>query len=249
MHTHTTHSTPKLAPQASDTDSAMHAFSLTHTPAFHSLDIAICMHFLKKKTSLEVRGQLRRATRACRPTPTSFYVRIFIQKEPLARSEFTPALHLVIPDADGSPTAGSPQRDHLITKVKEIGEQKFRKEKHRDSLWHPLHTKEGDELPMFLVPCLQSSISTHSFSSFFAMQLALVFMITTTSTLSLSIFPCREQGFSIPAENSGAPAESSGYTLRCRGDLTCGHFRSRRGEAEKPKNQRSLRLVTGRSIT
>ena len=62
---------------------------------------------------------------------------------------------------------------------------------HSDSLWHPLHTKEGDEISMFLVPCLQSSISTLSFSFlalFFAMQLALVTMITITPTLSMSVF-------------------------------------------------------------
>ena len=35
---------------------------------------------------------------------------------------------------------------------------------HNDSLWHPLHTKEGDEISMFWGPCLQSSISTLSFS-------------------------------------------------------------------------------------
>ena len=33
-----------------------------------------------------------------------------------------------------------------------------------DSLWHPLHTKEGDEISMFWGPCLQSSISRLSFS-------------------------------------------------------------------------------------
>ena len=38
-------------------------------------------------------------------------------------------------------------------------------------------------------------------------------------------------------------------TLRCSGDLTCGHFRGRRAEAEKPKNERSLRSGTGQSIT
>ena len=48
-------------------------------------------------------------------------------------------------------------------------------------------------------------------------------------------FSCRENGFSLPAESSGAPAESSGYTLKCRGDLSCGHFRGCRDEAEKPK--------------
>ena len=35
---------------------------------------------------------------------------------------------------------------------------------HNDSLWHPFHTKEGDEISMFWWPCLQSSISTLSFS-------------------------------------------------------------------------------------
>ena len=35
---------------------------------------------------------------------------------------------------------------------------------HNDSLWHPLHTKAGDEISMFWGPCLQSSISTLSFS-------------------------------------------------------------------------------------
>ena len=63
---------------------------------------------------------------------------------------------------------------------------------HNDSLWHPLHTKAGDEISMFWGSCLQSSISTLSFSFwalfFFAMQLALVSMITITPTLSLSVF-------------------------------------------------------------
>ena len=65
------------------------------------------------------------------------------------------------------------------------------KGEHNDSLWHPLHTKEGDEISLFGGPCLQSSISTFSFSFlalFFAMQLALVSMITITPTLSLSVF-------------------------------------------------------------
>ena len=35
---------------------------------------------------------------------------------------------------------------------------------HNDSLRHPLHTKEGDEISMFWGPCLQSSISTLFFS-------------------------------------------------------------------------------------
>ena len=38
------------------------------------------------------------------------------------------------------------------------------REAHNDSLWHPLHTKEGDEISMFWRLCLQSSISTLSFS-------------------------------------------------------------------------------------
>ena len=63
------------------------------------------------------------------------------------------------------------------------------------------------------------------------------------------LFLCRERGFSVPAESSGVPAESPGYTLGWSGNLTCGHFCGRRGEAEKPKNQRSLRLGTGRSTT
>ena len=44
----------------------------------------------------------------------------------------------------------------------------FRKSKHlfrhNDSLRHPLHTMEGDEISMFWGPCLQSSISRLSFS-------------------------------------------------------------------------------------
>ena len=35
---------------------------------------------------------------------------------------------------------------------------------HNDSLWHPLHAKEGDEISMFWGRCLQSSISRLSFS-------------------------------------------------------------------------------------
>ena len=123
---------------------------------------------------------------------------------------------------------------------------------HNDSLWHPLHTKEGDEISMFWGPCLQSSILRLSFSF-----LGLFFCYAVSSCVydhnhpylvSEASFPCRERGFSVPAESSGAPAESSGYTLRCSGDLTCGHFRGRRGEAEKPKNERGLRSGTSRSI-
>ena len=37
-------------------------------------------------------------------------------------------------------------------------------QRHNDSLWHALHTKKDDEISMFWGPCLQSSISTLSFS-------------------------------------------------------------------------------------
>ena len=104
------------------------AFSMTHA----RLTLRFACISKKMWTTLEDRGQLRRAKRTCRSTPTSIYVRILIQKELRARSEFTPALHLVIPDANGSSTADSSQRDidHLITKffkAKEIGKPKFRK--------------------------------------------------------------------------------------------------------------------------
>ena len=124
---------------------------------------------------------------------------------------------------------------------------------HNDSLWHPLHTKEGDEISMFWGPCLQSSISRLSFSF-----LALFFCYAVSSCVydhnhpylvSERLLLAENEAFPLPAESSGAPADSSGYTLRCSGDLTCGHFRGRRGEAEKPKNERSLRSGTGRSIT
>ena len=109
---------------------------------------------------------------------------------------------------------------------------------HSDSVWHPLHTKEGDEISMFLVPCLWGSISTFSgifFALFFAMQLALVSMITVTLISSLSVFSCREQGVSVPAESKGAPSESKGYTLRCSGDLLCGYLRGCRGEEREAR--------------
>ena len=48
--------------------------------------------------------------------------------------------------------------------------------KHNDSLWDPLHTKEGDEISMFWGPCLPSSISTLSFGFF-----ALFFCYTISS--------------------------------------------------------------------
>ena len=86
---------------------------------------------------------------------------------------------------------------------------------------------------------------------FFAAKLALVSMITITLISSVSVFPCRERGFSVPAENRGAPVESRGFILRCCGDLTCGYFRGCRTEAEKPKNERVVvnSSWTGQSIT
>ena len=62
---------------------------------------------------------------------------------------------------------------------------------HNDSLWHPLHTKEGDEISMFggLVFRAQFQHFLSAFwRSFFAMQFALLSMITITPTLSLSVF-------------------------------------------------------------
>ena len=48
-------------------------------------------------------------------------------------------------------------------------------------------------------------------------------------------FLAEKPGLSVPAESSGAPAKSSGYTFRCSGDLTCGHSRGCRDEAETPQ--------------
>ena len=89
---------------------------------------------------------------------------------------------------------------------------------HSDSLWHSLQTKEGDEISMFGGPCLQSSISTLSFSF-----LALFFFCCAVSScvydhnhpylVSERLFLAENKAFSVPAESSGAPAESSGYTL------------------------------------
>ena len=83
---------------------------------------------------------------------------------------------------------------------------------HNDSLWDPLHTKEGDEISMFWGPCLQSSISRLSFSFlalFFAVQLALVSMITITPTLSLSVFSLQRTRL----------FRTSGELWRTRGEL------------------------------
>ena len=63
-------------------------------------------------------------------------------------------------------------------------------DEHSDSLWHPLHTKEGDEISL---GALSSELNFNTFFQlflryFFAMQLALVSMITITTALSLSVF-------------------------------------------------------------
>ena len=80
--------------------------------------------------------------------------------------------------------------------------------------------------------------------SFFAMQLALVSMITVTFISSLSVFFMQRtrRFLRIPAETKGAPAETKGYTLRCSGDLLCGYLRGCRGEEEKPELERVDRL-------
>ena len=124
---------------------------------------------------------------------------------------------------------------------------------HNDSLWYPLHTKEGDEISMFWGPCLQSSISTLSFSF-----LALFFCYAVSSCVydhnhpylvSERLFLAENKAFPYLRRALAHPRRAPGYTLRCSGDLTCGHFRGRGDEAEKPKNERSLRSGTGRSIT
>ena len=107
-------------------------------------------------------------------------------------------------------------------------------------------------------PCFWCLVFTAQFQHFFQLFSALFFCYAVSSCVyddkhpylvSERLFVCREQGFSVPAESSGASEGSSGYTLRCSGDLACGHFRGRHGEAEKPKNQHSWRSETGRSIT
>ena len=123
--------------------------------------------------------------------------------------------------------------------------------KHSDSLWHPFHTKADDEISTFLVRCLQSSISTVSFNF-----LALFFCYAVSSCVydqnhlhlvSERLFLAENKAFPYLRRALAHPPRALAI-LRCSGDLTCGHFRGRCGEAEKPKNQRSLRLVTGRSI-
>ena len=93
---------------------------------------------------------------------------------------------------------------------------------------------KGDEITMFLVPCLQDSISTLSGSSLaisFAVELALVSMMTITVISSLSVFSWqRTRIFCIRGEQGRTRGEQ-GYTLRCC-DLTCGYFRGCRTEAD-----------------
>ena len=62
--------------------------------------------------------------------------------------------------------------------------------------------------------------------------------------VSECLFPCIEQGVSVPAETKC-------YTLRCSGDLLCGYLRGCRGEEEKPELERVVvnSFWTGRSIT
>ena len=82
---------------------------------------------------------------------------------------------------------------------------------------------------------LNFNIFWNFFAHFFAMQLALVSMITVTLISSLSVFSLqRTRCFRTP-ESKGAPAESKGYTLRCSSDLLCGYLCGCRGEEEKPE--------------
>ena len=105
-------------------------------------------------------------------------------------------------------------------------------------------------------PCFGGLVLTAQFQdflsafgrSFFAMQLALVSMITITPTLSLSVFSLQRTRL----------FRTCGELWRTRGELwlyfemqrrlDLWSFCGRRGEAEKPKNERSLRSGTGRSI-
>ena len=107
-------------------------------------------------------------------------------------------------------------------------------------------------------PCFGGLVFRAQFSTLSFSFLALFLCYAVSSCVddhnhpylvSERLFLAENKAFSVPAESSGAPAESSGYTLRRSGDLTCGHFRGHRREAEKPKNECSLRSGTGRSIT
>ena len=105
---------------------------------------------------------------------------------------------------------------------------------------------------MFLVPCLQSSISTLSISFlalFFAMQLALVSMITITPTLSLGVYSLQRTRL---LRTCGELWRNHGelwlyFEMQRRLDLWSFSWSSRR--SREAQNQRSLRLGTGRSIT
>ena len=81
------------------------------------------------------------------------------------------------------------------------------------------------------------------------MQLALVSLITITPTLSLSVFSLqRTRLFCTCGELWRTRGELWLYfEMQRRLDLWS--FCGRRGEAEKPKNELSLRSGTGRSIT
>ena len=71
---------------------------------------------------------------------------------------------------------------------------------HSDSLWHLLHTREGDEISMFLVPCLQSSSSTLSFRFF-----ALFFCDAVSSCVYDHNHPCLVSERLFLAENKAFP--------------------------------------------
>ena len=76
----------------------------------------------------------------------------------------------------------------------------FFSHRHNDSLWHPLHTKEGDEISMFCGPCLQSSISTLSFSF-----LALFFCYAVSSCVLCHNHPYLVSERLFLAENKAFP--------------------------------------------
>ena len=106
-----------------------------------------------------------------------------------------------------------------------------------------------------LVPCLQSSISTLSFSF-----LALLFCYAVSSCVYDHNHPYLVSERLFLAENKAFRTCGELWRTRRRalailcfeysGDLTCGHFCGRRGEAKKPRQKiSSLRLGTGPSIT
>ena len=69
------------------------------------------------------------------------------------------------PPSPSGPLTSSPPTQGLLLHLAPLRAFHFgSSHSHNDSLWHPLHTKEGDEISMFWGPCLQSSISRLSFS-------------------------------------------------------------------------------------